>query len=212
MKKLLRLFAALLFSATLLNAGAANAMEAPDALIKRISLEVLNTAKSDKQIRSGDRGRIKELVETTFMPVLDFERMTTLAVGRYWRQTTAAQRAQLMKEFRDLLIHTYSGALTQVQDHKLQFRPLRASPDATNVVVYSRVIQTGGREPIELNYRLVKYPTEWKVYDISVMGAWLVQTYKGSFATEIQQSGIDGLIAKLAEKNDKFENKSSEKK
>ncbi len=211
MKNLLRLFAALLFSATLLNAGATTTLEAPDTLIKRVSLDVLNTARNDKAIHSGDRARIMALVEATFLPIIDFERMTTLAVGRYWRQATPEQRTQLTKQFRDLLIHTYAGALTQVKDQKLQFRPLRASPDATNVVVYSRVLQGGGREPIELNYRLVKLPTQWKIYDINVMGAWLVQTYKGSFATEIGKSGIDGLIATLAEKNSALE-KADQKK
>ena len=201
MKTLIRSIAALFFSVALLSPCTASAMEAPDVVIKRLSLEVLHTAQNDEAIHSGDRKRIMALVETTFLPIIDFKRMTTLAAGRFWRQATPEQRKQLSKEFRDLLIHTYSGALTQVQGMKLQFKPLRARPGATNVIVYSRVVRSGGHEPIQLNYRMQKHPTQWMIYDINVMGAWLVQTYKGSFATEIRKSGIDGLIAKLAEKN-----------
>jgi phospholipid transport system substrate-binding protein len=204
MKTINRFFTTLLSILVLLYAGNALAQEAPDVLVKRISQDVLNTAKSDKAIQSGNQKRIRTLVESKILPHVDFYRMTSLAVGQYWRQATQSQQQRLTKEFRDLLIHTYAGAIAQIQDQKLQFRPFRASPSDTDVVVYSQVIQSKGREPIQLNYRLEKHSDGWKIYDINVLGAWLVQTYKGTFATEIGRSGIDGLIRTLAEKNKKL--------
>ena len=200
MKTLTRLFAAFFIFATLLAANA-GAQEAPDALIKRISQDVLDSAKADKAIHAGDHRRIQALVESKILPHVDFQRMTSLSAGRYWRDATPAQKQRLTKEFRDLLVHTYSGAIAQIKDQTLQFRPFRADPAATDVIVYSQVLQTRGREPIQLNYRLEKRAGVWRVYDINVLGAWLVQTYKGTFATEIGKSGIDGLIKTLAEKN-----------
>ena len=184
-------------------AGTALAQEAPDTLVKRISQDVLNTAKADKAIQSGNQKRIRALVESKIVPHVDFQRMTSLAAGPHWRSATAQQQQRLTLEFRDLLIHTYSGAISQIQDQVLQFRPLRAAPSDTDVVVYSQVIQKG-REPIQLNYRLEKHGDAWKIYDLNVLGAWLVQTYKGTFATEIGKSGVDGLIQTLADKNKKL--------
>ncbi|MBS1187175.1 MAG: transporter substrate-binding protein [Burkholderiaceae bacterium] len=200
MKTLNRLFAAFFIFAALC-AGNAIAQEAPDALIKRISQDVLDSAKADRAIQAGNQKRIQKLVETKILPHVDFQRMTSLAAGRYWHDATPAQKQRLTKEFRDLLVHTYSGAIAQIKDQTLQFRPFRASPSATDVIVYSQVLQTRGREPIQLNYRLEKQAGGWKVYDINVLGAWLVQTYKGTFATEIGKGGIDGLIKTLADKN-----------
>ncbi|MBS1169439.1 MAG: transporter substrate-binding protein [Burkholderiaceae bacterium] len=200
MKTLNRLFAAFFIFAALF-AGHASAQEAPDALIKRISQDVLDSAKADRAIQAGNQKRIQKLVETKILPHVDFQRMTSLAAGRYWHDATPAQKQRLTKEFRDLLVHTYSGAIAQIKDQTLQFRPFRASPSATDVIVYSQVLQTRGREPIQLNYRLEKQASGWKVYDINVLGAWLVQTYKGTFATEIGKGGIDGLIRTLADKN-----------
>ncbi|RJX33542.1 MAG: ABC transporter substrate-binding protein [Oxalobacter sp.] len=179
----------------------AAAAEAPDVLVKRISYEVLELAKADKRIQAGDDRRIRTLVEAWIMPYVDFDRTTALSLGVHWRKATPEQKEQLTHEYRELLIHTYSGAIAQVKDQRLQFRPFHAAPEATDVVVYSQVIQTGGREPIQLNYRLQKQETGWKIYDINVLGAWLIQTYKGTFNTEINQSGIDGLIKTLREKN-----------
>lgn len=204
MKTITRLFAAFFVFAALLHTGNAAAQEAPDALIKRISQDVLDTAKADKNIRSGNQKRIQQLVEAKILPHVDFQKMTSLTAARHWRAATPAQKQQLTKEFRELLVHTYSGAIAQIQDQKLQFRPFRASPSATDVIVYSQVLQSRGREPIQLNYRLVKQSGDWKVYDINVLGAWLVQTYKGTFDTEISKGGIDGLIKTLAEKNRKL--------
>ncbi|MGB7480224.1 MAG: ABC transporter substrate-binding protein [Burkholderiaceae bacterium] len=204
MKKLYQFIAVLLAGSVLAFAGAARAAdEAPDALVKRISMDVLDTAKNDKQIQSGDQQRILQLVEEKVMPYVDFERMTSLAAGRYWREATPEQKKQLTAEFRDLLKYTYSGALAQVRDQKIQFRPLRASPEDTEVEVQSQVLQSRG-DPIQLNYRLEKLPGGWKIYDVNVLGAWLVQTYKGNFATEIGKGGIDGLIKTLSERNQRL--------
>lgn len=179
----------------------ANAMEAPDTLIKRISKEVMDTAKANKAIKKGDQKQIYVLVENKIFPHVDFQRMTSLAAGRYWRQATPAQKEQLTKEFRDLLVYTYSNAISKVDNQRLEFKSLRMSPNATDVVVYSRIIQPRGGEPIELSYRMEKTDNGWKIYDVNVLGAWLVETYKGTFASEISRSGIDGLIRVLAQKN-----------
>jgi len=201
MKTLTKFFAVLFSTVVLFHAGAAIAQEAPDALVKRISQDVLDTAKADKGVQAGNQKRIRALVEAKIIPHVNFERMTSLAAGTHWRQATQQQQQRLTLEFRDLLIHTYSGAIAQIQDQKLQFRPFRAGPSDTDVVVYSQVIQSKGREPIQLNYRLEKRDGVWKIYDLNVLGAWLVQTYKGTFATEIGKSGMDGLIKTLADKN-----------
>jgi len=181
--------------------GAAYAQEAPDALVKRISQEVLDAAKNDKQIKSGNQQRIMELVRQKILPYIDFQRMTALAAGRFWRQASPEQQTKLTDEFRTLLIYTYSGALAQVDDQKLEFKPLRADPSATDVEVRSQVVSPRGGQPIQLNYRMEKVNDGWKIYDINVLGAWLVQTYKGNFASEINRGGIDGLINTLAQKN-----------
>jgi len=177
------------------------AQEAPDVLIKRISQDVLDTAKADKEIQGGNQRRILELVEAKILPYVDFQRMTALAAGRFWRQATPEQQKRLTDEFRKLLVYTYSGAIAQIRDQKLEFKPLRAEPDATDVEVRSQVLQPRGGEPIQLNYRLEKVADGWKIYDLNVLGAWLVETYKGSFAAEINKGGIDGLINTLTEKN-----------
>lgn len=179
----------------------AAAQEAPDALVKRISQEVIDTAKNDKDIQSGNQKKILELVETKILPYVDFQRMTALAAGRFWRDATPEQQKQLANEFRDLLVYTYSGAISQVKDQKLEFKPLRMDPSDTEVEVRSQVLQPRGGEPIQINYRLEKTPNGWKIYDVNVLGAWLVQTYKGNFASEISKGGIDGLIKTLAERN-----------
>ncbi len=176
---------------------------APDVLVKRISEEVVNAAKTDKQIQTGNQQRVLQLVEEKIIPHVDFQHMTALAAGRYWRQATPEQQQKLTKEFRDLLVHTYSGAISQVRDQELVFKPMRASPTDTDVEVRSEVQQARG-EPIQLNYRLEKTASGWKIYDVNVLGAWLVETYKGNFSSEIGKSGIDGLIKVLAERNAKL--------
>ncbi|MEC4721508.1 ABC transporter substrate-binding protein [Noviherbaspirillum sp. CPCC 100848] len=202
MKLLKTLFAiASLTIGTLGFAPAASAQEAPDALVKRISQEVLETAKSDKDIQGGNQKKVLDLVESKILPHVDFQRMTALAAGRFWREATPEQQKQLTNEFRSLLIYTYSGAISQVKDQKLEFKPLRADAADTEVEVRSQVLQPRGGDPIQLNYRLEKSPSGWKIYDVNVLGAWLVETYKGNFASEINKGGIDGLIKTLSDRN-----------
>jgi phospholipid transport system substrate-binding protein len=175
--------------------------EAPDVLVKRISSDVLDTAKADKAIQAGDKQKVVALVQTKILPFVDTEKMTALAAGRFWRTATPEQQKRLSEEFRTLLVFTYSGALSQIKaDDKVEFKPLRADPADTDVEVRSQVTTSKG-EPITLNYRLNKGPQGWKIFDINVLGAWLVETYKGNFSSEISKSGVDGLIAKLAERN-----------
>ncbi|WP_377702539.1 phospholipid-binding protein MlaC [Pseudoduganella sp. UC29_71] len=194
-------FASASFAATAAPAPAGT--EAPDVLVKRISQDVLDTAKADKEIQAGNQKRVMDLVETKILPYVDFQRMTSLAAGRYWREASPEQQKQLATEFRSLLIFTYSGALSQVKNETIEFKPLRADPSDTEVEVRSQVNVARG-EPIPLNYRVAKSPTGWKIYDINVLGAWLVETYKGTFASEISKGGIDGLIKTLSEKNKKL--------
>ncbi len=177
--------------------------EAPDQLIKRLSTEILDAAKTDKEIQSGNRKRIGELVEAKVLPYIDFTRMTSLAVSKSWREASPEQQKQLINEFRTLLVHTYSGAITQIKDQRVDFKPLRAAPEDTEVEVKTLVIQGRG-EPLQLSYRLEKTANGWKIFDINVLGAWLVETYKGSFAAEVSKSGLDGLIKTLIEKNQKL--------
>ena len=179
------------------------ASEAPDQLIKRLSQEILDIAKADKDIQSGNQKRVFELVEAKVLPYIDFTRMTSLAAGKSWRDASPEQQKQLINEFRTLLVHTYSGAISQIKDQKVEFKPFRGAPEDTEVEVKSQVIQARG-EPLQLSYRLAKSATGWKIYDINVLGAWLVETYKGSFAAEVTKSGVDGLIKTLVEKNKKL--------
>ncbi len=182
--------------------GAARAQaadEAPDAMVKRISTEVLDAVKADAAIQAGDVGRITALVDSKIMPNVNFNRMTASAVGRFWRQATPEQQKRLQDEFKTLLVRTYSGALGEVKDHTLSFKPLRAKPEDTEVVVRSEV--RGRGEPIQLDYRLEKTPGGWKIYDLNVLGVWLVETYRSQFAQEINTKGLDGLIASLAQRN-----------
>jgi len=194
------------FATSALAAPAPAANEAPDVLVKRISSEVLDTAKADKDIQAGNQKKVMDLVETKILPYVDFQKMTSLAAGRYWREATPEQQKQLSAEFRTLLIFTYSGALSQVKDQTVDFKPMRAAAGDTDVEVRSQVNQQRG-EPIQLNYRVAKTDAGWKIYDINVLGAWLVEAYKGTFASEISKGGMDGLIKTLSEKNKKLASK-----
>lgn len=181
----------------------AAAQEAPDALVKRVSQEVLDIAKTDKDIQAGDRKRVVEVVDTKIFPHVDFQRTTAMTAGRFWRQATPEQQQRLANEFRRLIVNTYAGAISKARDQKIQFKPFRASSSDTDVLVRSELMQKS-REPIELSYRLEKTPSGWKIYDMNILGAWLIETYKQTFANEINRSGIDGLIKTLAEKNDRL--------
>jgi len=199
LKKAGLLFAGFVFCLGM--ATRAIADEAPDVLVKRISQEVLDVAKSDKEIQAGNQQKILNLVETKVLPYVDFQRMTELAAGRNWRAATADQQQELVKQFRSLLVYTYSGALSQVKDQRLEYKPFRAEPEDTDVEVRSQVVTPRAGQVIELNYRLGKGTDGWKIYDINVLGAWLIETYKGNFTAEINKTGIDGLIKALTAKN-----------
>jgi phospholipid transport system substrate-binding protein len=173
--------------------------EAPDALVKRISSDVLASVKADPAIQAGDVNRIVALVDAKILPSVNFTRMTSSAVGRFWRQATPEQQKQLQDEFKILLVRTYSGALGEVKDQTVTFKPMRSKPEDTEVVVRSEV--RGKGEPIQLDYRMEKTANGWKIYDINVLGVWLVETYRTQFAQEINAKGIDGLIASLVQRN-----------
>lgn len=173
--------------------------EAPDALIKRLSADVLEKIKADKTVQTGDMTKVMALVDSQVMPNVNFTRMTAAAVGRSWRQATPEQKKMLQDEFKTLLIRTYSGALSQVKDQTVSVKPLRAAPADTEVVVRTEIIGRG--DPVQLDYRLEKIGTGWKIYDLNVLGVWLVETYRTQFAQEINAKGIDGLISSLSDRN-----------
>ena len=177
----------------------AQAVKAPEVLIKEVSVDVLEAVRADKAIQAGDVQKVIALVDAKVMPYVNFQRMTSSAVGRYWRQATPEQQKRLQDEFKALLMRTYSGALTQVKDQTVQIKPMRSGTDDTEVVVKTEV--RGKGDPIQLDYRLEKAATGWKIYDVNVLGVWLVENYRNSFAQEIGANGIDGLISKLTERN-----------
>ena len=180
-------------------AASANAL-APDALINTVSSDVLAQIKNDKAIQAGDVGKIAILVDQKIMPYVDFQRMTASAVGRNWRSATPEQQAKIQAEFKTLLVRTYAGALSQVRNHTIAVKPLRAAPSDTEVVVKSE-LKSGSQQPIALDYRLEKTAQGWRVYDMNVMGVWLIETYRADFGSVINAGGIDNLIAKLQERN-----------
>ena len=200
LRRTLTQFAAVLIgSALLLTPHAHAADESPDLLIKRVSSEVLDKIRLDKTVQAGDMTRVMALVDSQIMPNVNFTRMTASAVGRTWRQATPEQQKKLQDEFKTLLIRTYSGALAQVKDQTVNVKPLRAAAADTEVVVRTEVLGRG--EPIQLDYRLEKAATGWKIYDLNVLGIWLVETYRTQFVQEINAKGIDGLITALSERN-----------
>jgi phospholipid transport system substrate-binding protein len=202
-RQLARLIATLLLgSASLLALPAHASEEAADTLIKRLFTEVLDSLKTDKSIRTGGTARIVALVDAKIMPNVNFQRMTASAVGPAWRRATPEQQKRLQDEFKILLVRTYAGALTQVSDQTIDVKPLRAAPDDQEAVVRTEV--KGRGDPIQLDYRLEKTAGEgagWKIYNLNVMGVWLVETYRSQFAQEINGKGIDGLIATLTDRN-----------
>jgi phospholipid transport system substrate-binding protein len=171
----------------------------PDALVRAISTDVIDTAKTDKAIQAGDVNRIITLVDTKVMPSVNFEVMTRSAVGPQWRSATPEQRQTLQAEFKILLVRVYSGALTQLKDQAVEITKTQPVPGSTQVVVQSEV--RGKGEPIKLDYRLDKFGEDWKIIDVNVGGIWLVTSYRSQFAQEIGKGGLDGLIATLVERN-----------
>ena len=197
------LASAMLFGAAAVFVSPARAAdEAPDALVKRLSSDVLDTIKADKSIKAGDIEKIMLLVDSKIMPNVNFQRMTASAVGPAWRQATPEQQKQLQDEFKTLLVRTYAGALDQVSDQSVTVRPFRGSAEDKEVLVRTEI--RGGGDPVQLDYRLEKTPGEaggWKVYNLNVLGVWLVDTYRTQFSQQINSKGIDGLIAALAARN-----------
>lgn len=173
--------------------------EAPDALIKRVSTDVLDSIKADKAVQAGETSRVIALVDAKIIPNVNFTRMTASAVGRNWRQATPEQQKRLQEEFKVLLVRTYSGALAQVKDQSVNVKPMRAGGGDTEVVVRSEVLGRG--DPVQLDYRMEKTASGWKIYDLNVLGVWLVETYRTQFAQEISAKGVDGLIASLSQRN-----------
>ena len=173
--------------------------EAPDEMIRRLSVDVLSTIKADKDVQNGDVRKIIAFVDSKIMPNVNFTRMTASAVGRNWRQATPEQQKRLQDEFKSMLVRTYAGALSQVKEQTINVKPLRAQAGDTEVIVRTEILGRG--EPIQLDYRMEKAAGGWKIYDLNVLGVWMVETYRTQFAQEISARGIDGLIATLAQRN-----------
>lgn len=200
MMRLLNSLLCSLAASTLLLSAHAQTASAPDAMVRDLSTEVLNAIKSNQAIKAGDTSQVQKLVDEKVLPYTDFQKMTQLSVGPGWRNATPEQRAALTREFRTLLVRTYSGALAQVSDHKVELRPFRAQPTDTDVIVRTQIVASRG-DPIQLDYRLEKAEGGWKIYDINILGVWLVENYKSQFSSQVNAGGIDGLIKTLTERN-----------
>jgi phospholipid transport system substrate-binding protein len=197
-----RAWLALALTATLAWPVAHADEESADNFIRRISTETLDQIKADKTLRTGDASRIMQLVDNKLMPHVNFRRMTALATGPSWRKATPEQQKRLQDEFKTLLVRTYSGALSQVSDQSVMVKPVRAGQDDKNLVVNTEV--RGKGDPIQLDYRLEKTPGEgagWLIYDLNVMGIWLIENYRTQFTKELSAGGLDGLINSLSERN-----------
>ena len=203
-RKFLTLFTPFFMAIGLLMGASAvmAADEAPDAFVKRISNETLDAVRADKSIKAGDINKTMQLVDSKLMQHVNFRRMTALATGPGWRKATPEQQERLQEEFKLLLIRTYSGALSQINDQVIDVKPLRGVTDDKNLVVQTEV--KGKGDPIQLDYRLEKTPGEgagWKIFDLNVLGIWLVENYRSQFSKEINASGVDGLIKSLSDRN-----------
>ena len=201
--KTIQKYCAVLFSSLFLIVGSVYAQAidqlTPDGLIKAVVSDVMASVKSDPEIQKGNIPRIVDLVEKKIVPYADMRRTTEMAMGPNWKKATPEQQTQLVSEFKSLLIRTYSGALSQLRDQTIQFKPLRAAPDDKEVVVRTVVIGRG--DPVPLDYRLEKTANGWRVYDMNIMGVWLVEAYRNQFANQISQNGIEGLVKFLQERN-----------
>ncbi len=208
MKRIMALLFGLLLSATAM--GASADMPDPDVLIRSTVDDVLKIVKTDKDIQAGNQQKILALVDAKVLPHFDFERMTRLAVGRGWRRATPEQRQQLVDQFRTLLVRTYTSAFTRYKDQTVKIEPIRMQPGDDEVTVKTQIIKPG-EQPVAVDYEMEKTDSGWKAFDLSVEGASLVTTYRGTFNEQIQQSGIDGLIKTLTDKNEAMSNSSSQK-
>jgi phospholipid transport system substrate-binding protein len=187
-------------TALIVTSPAFSAETAPDALVKSIATEMMAAARSDKALQAGDPRKIAELAETAVVPYFDFRRMTQSAMARNWRTATPGQQDQLTREFKTLLVSTYSKALVTYKDQAIEFRPVRAEPSAGEVTVRSEIKQPG-QTPTVIDYDLAKSGDSWKIFDVKVGGASLVISYRDNFADEVRNNGVDGLISALANKN-----------
>lgn len=193
----MKLLQILLLSAVF--AAPVHAQQTPDALVKQTSQEIIDVLKQDKELAGGNQDRLLQVVESKVLPHFDFERMTRLTVGKHWRGASAEQKDALQREFRSLLVRTYSAAFTGYQDQTVEVKPMRAEPKESATV--QTLVNRPSGKPIEVNYDLGKTPNGWKVYDVAIEGVSLVTNYRSTFATEINQGGIDGLIKALRDKN-----------
>jgi len=171
-----------------------------EQFVKNYTEDLIETVAKNRQALTADPKKVAELVDSKILPSVNMQRMTALVVGRYWRQATPEQKERLVEEFKGLMVRTYSGAISQVKDLKIEVKPSRTASDDNDVVVRSVIIRPKG-DPIQLDYRLEKSGDSWKIFDVNVAGLWLVETYRTQFASEISKSGIDGLIASLSEKS-----------
>ena len=193
------IFTGLMLAASTVFAQAPDQTTPPDVLIKMVVTDVMTTVKSDPDIQKGNIPKIVDLVEKKIVPYTDMRRTTEMAMGPNWKKATPEQQAQLTSEFKNLLIRTYSGALSQLRDQIVQFKALRAAPDDKEVVVKTVVLGRG--DPVPLDYRLEKTANGWKVYDMNIMGVWLVEAYRNQFSNQISQNGIEGLVKFLQDRN-----------
>ena len=178
----------------------AAAQQSPDATVKRVAEDTIAAVKSDPQIQAGNQARIRDVVETKVAPYFDFARITAFAMGKNWRTATPEQQKRVTDEFRSLLIRTYSGALTQYRDEKIDYKPLRMNAGDTEVLVRTAAMRTSG-PPVPIDYSMEKTPDGWKCYDVVVGGVSLVTNYRDEFNAQIQSGGVDGLIRTLADRN-----------
>ena len=193
-------------SALLFSAHPAAAQEAPDALVKTVTLEVVDLITKDKEIKAGSRAKLIQVIEAKVLPHFNFTAMTALAMGQGWNKASPEQKKQLTEEFKTLLVRTYASALAAYSEQKFDFRPLRARPSDTDVTVNVRVMQPGA-QPVTLDYSMEKTGSGWKVYDVQVGGVSLVANYRTEFANTVRNSGVDGLIRELKKKNSSLEKK-----
>ena len=202
MSNLLKKFLAIIGLVTIASlANAQTAQTPPDELVRTVSQGVLDEIKADRTLQAtGNLERLNALVDKRVMPYVNFQRMTALAVGRNWRTATPDQQVALQTEFRRLLLLTYADAVRQVTDTTIQVRPMRSAPTDEEVIVRTQVLRPG-KEPIQLDYRLQKTPAGWKIFDLNILGLWLIEHYRNQFAQVVGASGIDGLIKSLKEKN-----------
>jgi phospholipid transport system substrate-binding protein len=189
-----------LFASLFINASVASAEIMPDALVKQTADDVLTIIKNDKEIQSGNQQKLYAVVEEKILPNFDFDRVCRMVLGKNWKAATPEQQASFQKEFRSLLLRTYSVALGKYKDQVIEYKPMRFEPDAKNVNVKTQILQSGG-QPVQVDYSLVKGANGWKVYDIVIESVSLVTNYRSQFSNEIRQNGIDSLNTKLADKN-----------